>query len=44
MSIREFFGNKWVKRGGIAVGVFIALDILAAIAILTAVYYGFYSP
>jgi hypothetical protein len=40
MSIKELFSNKWVKRGGIVVGVFIALDILAAIAILVVVYHG----
>ncbi len=38
----DLFKNKWVKRGGIAIGVFIALDIMVAIAILVAAYWGFY--
>lgn len=41
MGIKNLIANKWVKRGGIAIGVVVVLDILIAAAIIAAAYYGF---
>jgi hypothetical protein len=42
MSIRDLFKNKWVKRGGLAAIVVIAIDLTIAIGILAFAYFGYW--